>query len=129
MVTSLSKSRKGCRCLPSRFNEINGRHEETRTPDLYRVNFLFNNLKPFACFAFPNLRPPKKHPKIDGFGDELVTSCRVYFEGRICIALSGDSAEEISSENPRDEINNGQRPVSEHRTRPNQSTCIRGDNG
>src|SRR5271167_562743 len=31
----------------------NGRHEETRTPDLYRVKFDFNNLKPFACLAFP----------------------------------------------------------------------------
>ena len=31
----------------------NGRHEETRTPDLYRVKFDLNNLKPFACLAFP----------------------------------------------------------------------------
>jgi hypothetical protein len=28
--------------------KINGRHEETRTPDLYRVNSEVNNLKPFA---------------------------------------------------------------------------------
>jgi hypothetical protein len=33
------------RLLPglNRFNEISGRHEETRTPDLYRVN------QPLAC--------------------------------------------------------------------------------
>src|SRR6185369_6566550 len=52
----------------------NGRHEETRTPDLYRVNFDVNNLKPFACLAFPQttyLKTPRKHPI---FGDELVTS-------------------------------------------------------
>ena len=33
--------------------ERNGRHEETRTPDLYRVNFEVNNLKPFPYLAFP----------------------------------------------------------------------------
>ena len=30
------------------------RHEETRTPDLYRVNFEVYNLKPFPCLAFPH---------------------------------------------------------------------------
>ena len=49
----------------------------TRTPDLYRVNFEVNNLKPFACLAFPQttyLKTPRKQPI---FGDELVTSfCR-----------------------------------------------------
>ena len=29
-----------------------GRHVGTRTPDLYRVNFEVNDLKPFACLAF-----------------------------------------------------------------------------
>jgi len=33
--------------------ERNGRHEGTRTPDLYRVNFEVTYLKPFACLAFP----------------------------------------------------------------------------
>ena len=31
------KTRKDCRSPRSRFNKTNGRHEETRTPDLYRV--------------------------------------------------------------------------------------------
>ena len=47
------------------------------TVDLYRVNFEVNNLKPFACLAFPQttyLKTPRKQPF---FGDELVTSfCR-----------------------------------------------------
>jgi hypothetical protein len=54
--------------------EKNGRHVGTRTPDLYRVNFEVNNLKPFACLAFPQityLKTPRKQPI---FGDELVTS-------------------------------------------------------
>jgi len=34
--------------------EKNGRHEGTRTPDLYRVKFDLNNLEPFACLAFPS---------------------------------------------------------------------------
>jgi len=35
---------------------VGTRHEETRTPDLYRVNFEVLHLKPFACLAFPLLR-------------------------------------------------------------------------
>ena len=31
------KTRRDCRSRLSGFNELNGRHEETRTPDLYRV--------------------------------------------------------------------------------------------
>ena len=58
-----------------RFNDKqDGRHVGTRTPDLYRVNFEVNNLKPFACLAFPHttyLKTPRKQPI---FGDELVTS-------------------------------------------------------
>jgi hypothetical protein len=30
-----------------------GRHEETKIPDVYGVEFDLNNLKPFACLAFP----------------------------------------------------------------------------
>src|SRR5271166_155198 len=38
MVTSCNgRRRDGC-SRGSKFNKINGRHEETRTPDLYRVN-------------------------------------------------------------------------------------------
>jgi len=47
---------------------------QAQTPDLYRVNFEVNNLKPFACLAFPlttYLKTPRKQPI---FGDELVTS-------------------------------------------------------
>ena len=74
MMASLIKTRKICRSLRSRINKINGRHEETRTPDLYGVNSEVNNLKPFACLAFPRstyLKTPQKQPI---FGDELVTS-------------------------------------------------------
>jgi hypothetical protein len=42
--------------------------------DLYRVKFEVNNVKPFACLAFPQttyLKTPRKQPI---FGDELVTS-------------------------------------------------------
>jgi hypothetical protein len=51
-----------------------GRHEETRTPDLYRVNSEVNNLKPFACLAFPRTTHLKTPQKQHIFGDELVTS-------------------------------------------------------
>jgi hypothetical protein len=37
MATSGNSTRKDCRKRLSRFNEINGRHVGTRTPDLYRV--------------------------------------------------------------------------------------------
>src|SRR5713101_8594344 len=52
----------------------NGRHVWTRTPDLYRVNFEVNNLKPFACLAFPQTSYPGMPQKWPIFGDELVTS-------------------------------------------------------
>ena len=44
------------------------------TPDLYRVNFEVNNLKPFACLAFPQTAHLKTPRKQLIFGDELVTS-------------------------------------------------------
>ncbi len=53
---------------------VNGRHVGTRTPDLYRVNFEVNNLKPFACLAFPQTSYPETPHKRPIFGDELVTS-------------------------------------------------------
>jgi hypothetical protein len=59
-------------------------HQSARTSDLYRVNFEVNNLKPFACLAFPQttyLKTPRKQPI---FGDELVTSfCRSTSSTRI----------------------------------------------
>ena len=59
--------------LPS----LERRRGSTRTPDLYRVNFEVNNLKPFACLAFPQTTYLKTPPKRPIFGDELVTSfCR-----------------------------------------------------
>src|SRR5271166_1785297 len=54
----------------------NGRHEETRTPDLYRVNFEVNHLKPFPHLAFPLLpccKIARKRPSFDG---ELMASCK-----------------------------------------------------
>ncbi len=52
MLTSWKEISNRWSCLPSRFTEIDGRHEGTRTPDLYRVKFDLKNLKPFACLAF-----------------------------------------------------------------------------
>lgn len=46
-------------------------HQQT---DLNRVNFEVNNLKPFACLAFPLSLPLKRALKRPSFGDELVTS-------------------------------------------------------
>jgi hypothetical protein len=43
--------------------KINGRHEETRTPDLYRVNFEVSTLNPFPYLAFPQLVGPKNTSK------------------------------------------------------------------
>jgi hypothetical protein len=37
MMASWSKTRRDCRSPRSRFNEIYGRHDWTRTSDLYRV--------------------------------------------------------------------------------------------
>jgi len=54
--------------------EKNGRHKETRTPDLYRVKKEVNNLKPFAYLAFPNFLCHENLSKQPSFGDELVTS-------------------------------------------------------
>ena len=74
MVTSWANARAGCREPLSRFNKINGRHEETRTPDLYRVNFEVNNLKPFPYLAFPHLVGPKIPQKRPSFDGELMAS-------------------------------------------------------
>jgi hypothetical protein len=64
---------------PSRFNERYGRHEETRTPDLYRVNgplaFAINNLQSTGrnCKCTKNqVRANGGH----GFVPELCTTLR-----------------------------------------------------
>jgi len=54
--------------------ERNGRHEETRTPDLYRVNFEVNDLKPFPHLAFPHSKEPKTPFKLPSFDGELRAS-------------------------------------------------------
>jgi hypothetical protein len=52
--------------------ERNGRHEGTRTPALYRVNFELTHLKPFPYLAFPHSRYSKKGPKTPSFDGELM---------------------------------------------------------
>jgi hypothetical protein len=50
------------------------RHVGTRTPDLYRVNFEVNNLKPFPHLAFPHFPTPENTSKQLGFDGELMAS-------------------------------------------------------
>jgi len=54
--------------------------------DLYRVNSEVNNLKPFACLAFPSTMYLKTAQKQDILGDELVTSFS--FPGRCSVTFS-----------------------------------------
>jgi hypothetical protein len=75
-MTSWSNWEKSCRWRLSGFNELNGRHEETRTPDLYRVNFEVRNPQPFPYLAFPQLLDPKRAPNLLGFDGELMASFR-----------------------------------------------------
>ena len=56
----LGRAGKSCRSRLSGFKEINGRHEETRTPDLYRVNFVVSTLEPFSFLAFPHSASAKE---------------------------------------------------------------------
>jgi hypothetical protein len=51
----------------------------TRTPDLYRVNFEVNNLKPFPHLAFPHFATPENSSKQLGFDGELMASSRALF--------------------------------------------------
>jgi hypothetical protein len=62
--------------ITAKAKKRNGRHEETRTPDLYRVNFEVLNLKPFSSLAFPVSQRLKTSLNQLSFGDELVTSLR-----------------------------------------------------
>src|ERR1035437_680772 len=66
---------------PMNTGKRNGRHEETRTPDLYRVNFEVTPLKPFSSLAFPVSPSPKMHLRQCSFGDELVTSSLIFPSG------------------------------------------------
>src|SRR5437016_4141129 len=74
MVTSSIRSRETCRSQSSSFNRMDGRHVGTRTPDLYRVNFEVNNLKPFPHLAFPHFATSEKSSKHRGFDGELMAS-------------------------------------------------------
>jgi len=56
--------------------EKNGRHVGTRTPDLYRVNFEVNSVKPFSHLAFPHLPAAQSSPKRPSFDGELMASLR-----------------------------------------------------
>src|SRR6266852_1480381 len=77
MMAGKIKTRKDCRSRLSGFNEINGRHEETRTPDLYRVNFEVTNPKPFPYLAFPHSIDLETAQKWSSFDGELMASfCR-----------------------------------------------------
>jgi len=70
----------------NRFHECDGNESHPRfvAPtlnqgrDLYRVNFEVNNLKPFACLAFPHTTYVKTLRKQPIFGDELVTSSLLF---------------------------------------------------
>src|SRR6266851_438719 len=74
MVSSSISSRETCRSQPSSINRMDGRHVGTRTPDLYRVNFEVNNLKPFPHLAFPHSATPENSSKKLGFDGELMAS-------------------------------------------------------
>jgi len=52
--------------------QISGRHEETRIPDFYRVNFEVTHLKPFPYLAFPVSRHRKNSPESPSFDGELM---------------------------------------------------------
>src|SRR5882724_2658525 len=54
-----------------------GRHVGTRTPDLYRVNFEVNNLKPFPYLAFPRPKSQRTLSEIPSFDGELMASSRL----------------------------------------------------
>src|SRR5205823_12044690 len=61
-----------------RFNDKqDGRHVGTRTPDLYRVNYAVQTLKPFSFLAFSLSASSKIRLEKPSFGDELVTSFHV----------------------------------------------------
>jgi len=63
-----------------RFNDKqDGRHVGTRTPDLYRVNFEVNYLKPFPHLAFPHFATGENRSKQLGFDGELMASSLTLF--------------------------------------------------
>src|SRR6476660_9514435 len=77
MVTSWNNAQGNCRRPLSRFNKINGRHDWTRTSDLYRVNFEVSNPKPFPYLAFPRSKTQRTPSEISSFDGELMASSRL----------------------------------------------------
>src|SRR5271157_41375 len=51
-----------------------GHAKDARKPDLYRVNFEVNDLKPFPHLAFPHSNGPKTPSTLAGFDGELMAS-------------------------------------------------------
>src|SRR5713101_2623060 len=66
MMARQIKTRRDYRCLPSKFNELNGRHVGTRTPDLYRVkvevNRWWQSLDPIVGEKSPSRQQPLGGP-------------------------------------------------------------------
>ncbi len=93
MVTSRANSEGSCRSRPSGFNEIDGRHDWTRTSDLYRVNFEVDDLKPFPHLAFPHSKGPKTPSKLPSFDGELMASFSDLARSMSAIAISQQLAE------------------------------------
>jgi len=67
----------GNRDQGARPQKIYGRHDWTRTSDLYRVNFEVKTLKPFPYLAFPHRLASEKAPKQPSFDGELMASSLV----------------------------------------------------
>jgi hypothetical protein len=81
MVASSAPMRKAESHKPAYCSKVDSGRYRIRTYDFHRVNFEFNELKPFACFAFlppmglQNRRKPPSFlvPKGNPFGAILVS--------------------------------------------------------
>ena len=62
--------------------------------------FFTQQPKTLCLLCFPESQTPKNTQKIDGFGDELVTSCRVYFEEEFVLHVRGFQPQKFSEEFP-----------------------------
>ena len=62
MTQTTTQNPEAQKVAPAQIIEKNGRHEETRTPDLYRVNFDLTPLKLFSSLAFPGFLKSKLFP-------------------------------------------------------------------
>ena len=80
------KTRRNCRSLLSRFNEINGRHEGTRTPDLYRVKAYLDRNWLKSGGADSQLWCPKRPSVsvIDPNWTQIHSHCRSAFAAKVC---------------------------------------------